>query len=84
MANYKAVANGNWSNLATWQDNSSGSFVASTVLPGASDVVYFNNFNVTIDQNVTVLQIRNNSTTGVTAGEVERYLLQGQLTLICF
>ena len=68
MANYKAVANGNWSNLATWQDNSSGSFVASTVLPGASDVVYFNNFNVTIDQNVTVLQIRNNSTTGVTAG----------------
>jgi len=68
MANYKAVANGNWSNLATWQDNSSGSFVASTVLPGAADVVYFNNFNVTIDQNVTVLQIRNDSTTGVTAG----------------
>jgi hypothetical protein len=68
MANYKAVANGNWSNLATWQDNSSGSFVASTVLPGAADVVYWNNFTVAIDQDVTVLQIRNNSTTGVTAG----------------
>jgi hypothetical protein len=68
MANYKAVANGNWSDLATWQDNSSCSFVASTVLPGASDVVYFNNFTVQIDVNVTVSQIRNNSATGVTAG----------------
>ena len=68
MANYKAVANGNWSNLATWQDNSSGSFVASTVLPGAADVVYWNNFTVAINQDVTVLQIRSDSTTGVTAG----------------
>jgi|694.fasta_scaffold07062_2 hypothetical protein len=68
MANYKAVANGNWSALATWQDDSSGSFIASTVLPGASDVVYFNNFTVQIDVNVTVSQIRNDSSTGVTAG----------------
>lgn len=68
MANYKAVASGNWSNLAIWQDNSSGSFVASTVLPGANDVVYWNNFTVSIDQDVTVSQIRNDSTTGVTAG----------------
>ena len=68
MANYKAVANGNWSALATWQDDSTGSYVASTVLPGAADVVYWNNFTVTIDQDVTVLEIRNNSTTGVTAG----------------
>jgi hypothetical protein len=68
MANYKAVANGNWSNLATWQDNSTGVFLASTVLPGASDVVYFNNFTVQMDVNATVSQIRNDSTTGVTAG----------------
>jgi hypothetical protein len=68
MANYKAVANGNWSALATWQDNSTGSFIASTVLPGASDVVYFNNFTVQINVDVTVSQIRNDSTTGVTAG----------------
>ncbi len=68
MANYKAVANGNWSNLAIWQDNSSGSFVASTVLPGASDVVYFNNFTVQMDVDVTVLEIRNDSSTGVTQG----------------
>ena len=68
MANYRAVANGNWSNLATWQDNSSGSFVASTVLPGASDDVYSNSYQVTIDQNITVASIRNNSTTGIANG----------------
>jgi hypothetical protein len=68
MANYKAVANGNWSALATWQDNSSGVFLASTVLPGASDVVYFNNFTVQMDVDATVLEIRNNTATGVTAG----------------
>jgi len=68
MANYKAVANGNWSALATWQDDSTGSYVASTVLPGASDVVYLNNFTVQMDVDVTVLEIRNNSATGVTAG----------------
>jgi hypothetical protein len=68
MANYKAVANGNWSALATWQDDAGGSYIASTVLPGASDVVYFNNFTVQMDIDATVLQIRNNSATGVTAG----------------
>jgi hypothetical protein len=68
MANYKAVANGNWSALATWQDDAGGSYIASTVLPGASDVVYFNNFTVQMDVDVTVLEIRNNNATGVTAG----------------
>jgi hypothetical protein len=68
MANYKAVASGNWSTLATWQDDAGGSYIASTVLPGASDVVYFNNFTVQMDVNATVSQIRNNSATGVTAG----------------
>ena len=68
MANYKAVANGNWSALATWQDDAGGSYIASTVLPGASDVVYFNNFTVQMNVDATVLQIRNNSATGVTAG----------------
>lgn len=68
MANYKAVANGNWSALATWEDDSTGSYVASTALPGASDVVYFNNRTVQMDVDVTVLEIRNDSSTGVTAG----------------
>ena len=68
MANYKAVATGNWSNLATWQDDGGGSYVASTVLPGVGDVVYANGFTVTIDINVTVAEIRTNSATNVIAG----------------
>lgn len=65
MPNYRAVTNGNWSSLATWQDNASGSFVASTVLPGVNDDVYSNGFAVTIDQNVSVRSIRNHLTTGI-------------------
>jgi hypothetical protein len=49
MANYRAVANGKWSNLATWQDDSLGYFANSTVLPTSADNVYSNNFTVTID-----------------------------------
>jgi hypothetical protein len=49
MANYRAITNGNWSNLATWQDDSLGLFSASTVLPTSADNVYSNNFTVTID-----------------------------------
>ena len=65
MANYKAVASGNWSDLAIWEDDSTGSFVASTVLPGASDDVYGNNFSVTIDQDITVASLRTTSATGI-------------------
>jgi hypothetical protein len=67
MANYKAVANGNWSALATWQDDAGGSFIASTVLPGASDDVYSNAFTVTINQDITVASLRNGAATGINA-----------------
>jgi len=70
MANYRRTATGNWSTLAQWQDDSSGSYVASTVLPGAMDVVYANNFTVTLDVNVTVLELRNNTATNITVGGV--------------
>jgi hypothetical protein len=68
MANYKAVANGNWSALATWQDDSTGSFIASTVLPGVNDDVWANNFTVTIDQSINVksLSAANRTATGIT------------------
>ena len=85
MANYKAVANGNWSDLAIWQDNSSGSFVASTVLPGASDDVYGNNFTVTIDQDITVASLRTTSATGIVqqgSFTVAYYVLTSR-TIIC-
>jgi hypothetical protein len=59
MANIKAVANGNWSDAATWDGG---------ILPTSTDDVYSNNFTVTIDQNVTVLSLRNTAATGITAG----------------
>ena len=68
MANYKAVSTGVWSALARWQDDSSGSYVASTVLPGPSDVVYANNFTVTLDVDIVVSELRTNSTLNVNAG----------------
>jgi hypothetical protein len=63
MANYRAVANGNWSNLATWQDDSLGYFANSTVLPTSADDVYSNNFTVTIDGVRNARLITNNAFT---------------------
>lgn len=68
MANYRAVSSGVWSALARWQDDGSGSYVASTVLPGAADVVYANNFTVTLDIDIVVSQLRTTSATNVNAG----------------
>lgn len=49
MAERRAVANGNWSNVATWD--------GGTTLPQAGDNVRSNNFTVTIDQDVNVALI---------------------------
>lgn len=68
MAIYRAVLNGNWSNLSTWEDNSGGSFVASTSLPGINDDVYPNARIVTIDQNINVRSLINQSATNISAG----------------
>jgi hypothetical protein len=43
-----AIASGNWSNTATW---------SGSLIPTASDDVYANGFNITIDQNINVLSI---------------------------
>jgi hypothetical protein len=58
MVTYRAIATGNWSNLAIWTDNSTGSFIASTVLPGTDDRVESNGFIVEIDQDISVLSLR--------------------------
>jgi hypothetical protein len=68
MANYRAISSGLWSNLAIWQDNSSGSFIASVAFPGVNDDVYSNNFNVTIDVNFSIRSLRNTSATSIIAG----------------
>lgn len=79
MANYKAVASGNWSDLAIWQDDSTGSFVASTVLPGASDDVWANGFTVDINQNIDVqsLSSANRTSTGITFDGIFQILTSG-------
>jgi len=59
MANYRAIASGNWSDLAIWEDDSLGYFSPSSVLPGSSDDVYANNFTVTIDGTRNAFTIRN-------------------------
>jgi hypothetical protein len=57
MANYRAVANGNWSNGATW--------AGGAVPPnGEGHNIYSNNFTVTIDQDVNVALI---TTAAITA-----------------
>jgi hypothetical protein len=58
MADKWPLANGNWSNAANWN---------SGTLPAAGDDVYADGKTVTIDQDVTVLSIRNTQRTGGTA-----------------
>jgi len=71
MANVKAVANGNWSNTATWDGG---------VLPTSADDVFSNGFTVTINGTFTVLSIRNTSGTGIIAGGQFIYANGGNLT----
>jgi len=59
MANVSAIKSGNWSDPTVW---------STGLLPTASDDVYSNSFNVTIDQNVTVLSIRQSSVASGTTG----------------
>lgn len=68
MANYRAIANGNWDNLAIWQDDSLGAFNASSVLPSAADVVYMNNFTVQANIDIEVDRILSDAITGTTIG----------------
>jgi hypothetical protein len=55
-----AVASGNWSSLATWN--------GGTTFPTASDDVFANGFDVTIDQNINVSSISNRASGSAVAG----------------
>jgi hypothetical protein len=59
MADRWAVANGNWSNTATWNGGT---------LPGSGDDVFADGRAVVIDQDITVLSIRTTQRSGGTAG----------------
>jgi hypothetical protein len=73
MAIRYAVANGNWSDTATWDGGT---------LPAVDDDVFANNFTVTIDGTFTVLTIRNtaNTTPAITAGGFFTFANGGNLT----
>lgn len=60
MATRYAVATGNWSSTATWD--------GLTTLPGTGDDVYSDGKTVTIDQDITVLSLRNTNRGGGTTG----------------
>ena len=70
MAIRYAVANGNWSNTATWDGGT---------LPAIDDDVFANNFTVIIDGTFTVLSIKNTAGTGIVAGG--KFILDGDLTV---
>lgn len=59
MANVYAVKSGNWSDVTVWNTGA---------LPTSADDVFANNFTVTIDQNFTVLSIRNTAAAPAVAG----------------
>lgn len=59
MALRRAVANGNWSNTATWDGGT---------LPTSADDVHSNNFTVTVDQDITVLSLSNRAASPAVAG----------------
>jgi hypothetical protein len=71
MANVYAVKSGNWSDNTVWNTGT---------LPTSADDVFSNNFTVTIDQNVTVLTLRNTAATGVNAGGV--FTVTGNYTVV--
>lgn len=54
MATRFAVATGNWSNTAIWDNGA---------LPSSDDIIHANGFTVTIDQDITVASLRNTATT---------------------
>jgi hypothetical protein len=59
MANVYAVKNGNWSDPTVWNTGA---------LPTTADDVYPNNFTVTVNQNITVLSLRNGVASPIVAG----------------
>jgi len=61
MANYRAIASGNWNTAATW--------AGGAVPPnGAGHSIYSNTFTVTIDTNVDVALITNAANSGTFVG----------------
>lgn len=68
MAIRWAVASGNWSNTATWDGGT---------LPTSADDVFANNFTVTVDQDITVITLRNTSNTSPAITQGGSFVVSG-------
>jgi hypothetical protein len=66
MPNRWPITSGNWSNAAIW---------SGSLIPTASDDVFLNNQTVTLDQDITVVSIRNAASASaiVAGGRIEIY-----------
>lgn len=69
MANRYATKDGNWSDVTVWD--------GGTTLPGASDDVWSNGYRVTIDQDITVNSLQNNSNSGKNTSTSKRFGFTG-------
>lgn len=72
MANRWPIASGNWSNSAIW---------SGSIIPTASDDVFANNRIVNIDTDITVLSLKNTTSTGTGTGVVGGISASGQFIL---
>jgi hypothetical protein len=68
MAIRFAVANGNWSNTATWNGGT---------LPASNDDVFSNNFTVTINQDITAISLRNTSNVSPAITQGGKFVVDG-------
>lgn len=73
MANILAAQSGNWSATSTWTGG---------VLPGVNDVAFANGFTVTIDQNISVVELSNQGSDGASQnGTFDVVTIPGTRTL---
>lgn len=85
MASFRARATGNWSALGTWSWWNGSAWVNAVAIPSSADDVWANNFTVTIDQNVTVLTLRNLLTGAPGTGTVSggNFVITDSFDVVC-
>ena len=74
MPNRWPITSGNWSNAAIW---------SGSLIPTASDDVWANNFNVFIDQDITVKTLRNHPVASPVIVAGGSFINTGSRTITC-